>query len=60
MTADCCFEWEVCIVGKRNIDLESQKEIPAGAKEFSVLQKVQTDSGANPEYSVGTAVFAWR
>jgi hypothetical protein len=40
--------------------LEKQKEIPAEARDFSFLQKVQTDSGANPESSMGTAVFAWR
>jgi hypothetical protein len=47
-------------VGNRNIGVELQKEIPAGARDFSFLQKVQTDSGAHPEYSVGTAVFNWR
>ena len=59
MTADCFFESEVFIVGKRNIGLELQKEIPAGARDFSFLQKVQTYSGANPESSMCTAPFAW-
>jgi len=60
MIADCCFEREVCIVGKCNKGLELQKEIPAGARDFSFLEKVQTDSGAHPESSMGTAPFAWR
>lgn len=45
---------------KSNIGLELQKEIPAEARGFSFIQKIQTDSGVHQESSMGTAVFAWR
>jgi hypothetical protein len=35
-------------------------QIQAGVREFSLLQNVQTDSGAHPDpYSVGTEVQPW-
>jgi hypothetical protein len=60
LSLDCTHGNIFCLVTWLRVG-QSGVQIPAGLRDFSVLQNIQTGSGTNQvSYSIGTGVISWR